>query len=615
MIRPVRRRAPIRHAILLIAWLGLFVFGATERAAAQVVPATCPAALGTADLIDHDLSVSFCELCSTGTVRIEIENPFDAGDDLDFADVVVAEDLQASGLTYVPNSTTFSTDNVATPAVVQPAVSGPNGRILTWDLSSSGFTLPGRNGGAGNKARLFIEFEVERAAALGDEGLVAANRAIDADVTFEPSCAPGGSFTDSTGSETLPLREPEPVVIKQGRNVDAGQGAGSYSDPVYGHEGDDVIWRIQVRNDGDAPLQDFAFTDTMAPGNMTISHVCDTESGATAIATGGASGDCIALGSVTTISNFDVRAAFGGAANPYVVAPAGGSGFYYLVGRIDDSCVNRTNTVSDVQWGCQSQPPAGGISATSGGTTAGDTALLSTASVAANVQIDVALTGVVTSQPMGATGIVAITIRNQSGGTIHGEAAGLRLRSLLPAQYVIDPTFTPTVTTTPAYGNNYLGMVDTVAWTNPVAGTFPLTTTDPALPLANTDLDFVLTSSTTQTNPSLPDQQHMIRHGDVVTVRFRTVLIDPTYYDFVADLDVRQESPASTPPNTDPTASFPISSQAEAWWEEFCTATVHNRLVTRNSTARPEDLDVDVFGSELVFILTNTGDPLPCAST
>ncbi|MEZ4334496.1 MAG: OmpA family protein [Myxococcota bacterium] len=611
MIRPARTRAPVRRAILLIAWLGLLVSGSPERAVAQAVPGTCPASLGTADLIDHDLSVSFCELCSTGTVRIEIVNPFDAGDDVDFAELVVAEDLQASGLTYVPNSTTFTTANVATPAVVQPTISGANGQILTWDLSSGGFSLPGRNGGGGNKARLFVEFEVERAAALGDEGLVAANRSIDADVTFEPSCAPGETFTDSTGSDTLPLREPEPVVIKQGRNVDAGQGAGSYSDPVYGHEGDDVIWRIRVRNDGDAPLQDFVFTDTMAPGNMTISHVCDTEAGATAIATGGASADCVALGSVTTISNLDVRATFGGAANPYIVAPAGGSGFYYFVGKIDDSCVNRTNTVSDVEWGCQSQPPAGGIAATSGGATAGDTALLSTASVAANVQIDVALTGVVTSQPMGATGIVAITIRNQSGGTIHGEATGLRLRSVLPAEYVIDPTFTPTVTTTPAYGANYLGMIDTVAWTNPVAGTFPLTTTDPALPLANTDLDFVLTSSTTQTNPSLPDQEHMIRHGDVVTVRFRTVLIDPTYYDFVADLDVRQESPASTPPNTDPTASFPITSQAEAWWEEFCTATLHNRLVTENDTARPEDLDVDVFGSELVFILTNTGDPLP----
>jgi len=606
-----RRRSTIAHASLTAAWMSVlaFVFAA-DPAAAQVVPATCPAALGTADIIDHDFTVSFCELCTTGTVRIEIENPFDANDDVDFSDVVVGEDLLASGLTYVPNSTSFSGMNITVPATVQPTVSGANGQQLSWDLSGSGLVIPGRNGGAGNRARLFIQFDVERTNALGDEGLVAANRTIDADVTFEPSCAPGETFTTSTGPGTLPLREPEPVVIKRGRNVDAAQGTGSWSDPVYGHEGDDVIWRIQVRNDGDAPLQDFVFSDTIAPGNFEFSHVCDTSPGATAIATGGASADCVALGTVTTVANLDVAATFGGGANPYIVAPANGSGFYYFVGRVTDSCSNRTNTVSGVEWGCQSEPPAGGIAATSGGTTAGDTALLSTASVAANVQVDVALRGVVTSQPMGATGTVTVTIRNVSGGTIHGEAAGLRLNTILPAEYVIDSTFTPTVAMDAAYGT-YPGMLDTVAWTNPAPGTVPLTTTDPALPLSNTNLDFVLTSSTTQTNPSLPDQRHMIRHGDVVTVTFRTVLIDAAYYDYVANLDVRQESPASTPPGTDPTASFPISSQSQVWWEEFCSATVHNRVVVENDTAQPEDLDVDVFGTELVFILTNTGDPLP----
>ncbi|MBY0402153.1 hypothetical protein K2X89_17800, partial [Myxococcota bacterium] len=612
MFRSDRSQSKRSHAILALAWLALLVFAPIDRALAQAVPGTCPAALGTADLIDHDFTVSFCELCTTGTVRIAINNPFDANDDVDLSDLVIAENLLASGLTYVPNSTVFSGANITVPPNVQPTVSGANGQVLTWDLSGTGLVLPGLNGGAGNKARLFLQFAVDRSNALGDEGLVAANRTIDASLTVEPSCAPGQTYTTSTGSGILPLREPEPVIIKRGRNVDAAQGSGSYSDPVYGHEGDDVIWRIQIRNDGDAPLQDFTFTDTIAPGNFQFSHVCDTEAGATAIATGGASADCVSLGAVTTVANLDVRATFGGAANPYIVAPANGSGFYYFVGKVTDSCSNRTNTVSNVQWGCQTQPPAGGISATSGGATAGDTALLSTASVAANVQLDVALTGVVTSQPMGATGTVTLTIRNQSGGTIHGEAAGLRINQILPAQYVIDSTFTPTVTTTPAYGGAYLGMIDRVAWTNPAAGTVPLTTTDPALPLSNTNLDFVLTSSTTQTNPSLPDQKHMIRHGDVVTVRFRTVLIDPAYYDYVADLDVRQESPTSTPtPNTDPTASFAITSQAEFWWEEFCSATLHNRVVTENDTARPEDLDVDVFGSELIFILTNTGDPLP----
>jgi hypothetical protein len=55
--------------------------------------------------------------------------------------------------------------------------------------------MPGRNGGPGNKARFVLEFDVERAAAVGDEGLVAANRTIDAELTLEPSCAPGDTYT------------------------------------------------------------------------------------------------------------------------------------------------------------------------------------------------------------------------------------------------------------------------------------------------------------------------------------------------------------------------------------------------------------------------------------
>jgi uncharacterized repeat protein (TIGR01451 family) len=577
--------------------------------AAAQVPATCPGALATADIIDHDFSVSFCELCDVGTVRIVIENPFRRQDDVDFSQIVVTENLGISGLTYVPGTTRFGGSNLTPPPVVEPVVSGANGSLLTWTLSPA-FVMQGRTGGFGNVPTLVIEFDVRRHPAVGEEGLVAANRTIQATVEFTPSCAPGERFSTSTGPGVLPLREPIPQIIKSGRNVDAGQGPGSYSDPVYAHENDDVIWRIEVRNNGLADLQDFEFSDSIVPGNFDIDYVCDSEGDATAAANGAAPAACVPLGgTTTTITDFDVRAAFGGFANPYVVAPAGGSGFYYLVGKVTDSCTNRVNTVSGVEWGCQIEPPPGGIAATSTGVTAGDTALLSTQSVENGVDVDVFLTGTNTSQPMGSKGTVRIRIRNLSGGTIKGGAAGLRIRDLLPAEYVIDPTFTPTIAVAPAYGNAYPGMIDTVDWTNPAAGTFPLTTSDPALPLSNTDLQFVLTSSTV--HPDHPDQFNMIRHGDEVNVRFRTVLIDPQYYDKVANLDVRTEAPNSDPPGTDPTASFQISNHAELWWEEFCTTTVHHRVIDTNSTARPEDLDVDMVGGELVFILTNTGDPLP----
>ncbi|HKK91821.1 MAG TPA: hypothetical protein VJ925_00245, partial [Longimicrobiales bacterium] len=425
-----------------------------------------------------------------------------------------------------------------------------------------------------------------------------------------PSCSEGERFTTTTGPGALPLREPEPEVVKLGRNLDAGQGSGSYSDPVYGHAGDDVVWRIEVRNGGQADLQDFVFSDSIVPGNFDIDYVCDSEADATSVAEGGASGGCLAVGGTTDVLGLDVAAVFGGGASPYVVAPSGGSGFFYLVGEIDDSCTNRTNRVFDVEWGCEEQPPAGGIQATSDGAMAADDALLSTRSIESGVDVDVDLTGIRRSQPMGATGWVTIRIANRSGGTIKGGPDGLRLRNVLPAEYVIDPTRAPSVTTSPAYGTSYPGMIDTIAWTNPTPDTFPLVTADPALPLSNTELELELTSSTV--HPDFPaTQRDMIRHGDVVTVRFRTVLIDPSRYDRVANLDVRQESPGSDPPDTDPSESFSISNRTEIWWEEFCTATEHQRTVDEVDTARPEDLDVDVVGSELVFILTNTGDPLP----
>ncbi|MCP3938019.1 MAG: hypothetical protein GY708_21940, partial [Actinomycetia bacterium] len=396
-------------------------------------------------------------------------------------------------------------------------------------------------------------------------------------------------------------------LSKAGRNIDAAQGG--YSSTVYAHENDDVIWRIRVRNNGDAPLQDFEFDDSIDPGNFLFDWVCDDQGDAVDAAGGMSPAGCVSVGGVTSVPNLDVAQEFGGGANPYIVAPAGGSGFYYFVGRVTDSCTNRDNTVSGGAWGCQSESPVGGITTTSGGSTAGsDDDPLNTLSVASNVDVDVAYTGIDTGQPMGATGTVTLTITNNSSGTIKGEASGLRLNHVLPAEYVIDSTFTPTISMNALYGN-YDGMIDTIQWTNPQAGTVPLTSSNPADPLANTDLDFLLTSSTV--HPDFADQIHMIRHGDVVTITFRTVLIDPTYYDLTANIDVREEAPGSSPPNTDPTESFAITSRTEIWWEEYCTATLHNDVINDNDTAVPEDLDTNMVGAELLFILTGTGDPLP----
>ncbi|MGB5411799.1 MAG: hypothetical protein WBN09_09745, partial [Woeseiaceae bacterium] len=469
----------LQHVVLC----ALFMLGA---AAANAQALSCPANLGSADLIDHNFSVSFCELCEVGTVRIEIENPFRNNDDADFSDIVIVEDLLASGLTYVPGSTQFSSAGVAPPLPVEPAVGGANGSVLTWTLGNQ-FVLPTRpNNGGGNQQRLVLEFEVRRHGNVGEEGLVNANRNIDATVTVTPSCDLNFRQSDSTGPGLLPLLEPVPQVIKLGRNLDAGQGPDSYTDTVYGHENDDAIWRIEVINTGSSDLQDLRFDDSMQPGNFEIDYICDDEGDATSAGNGGGIGSCVSVGGVTDLNNVDVAQLFGGGANPYIVAPVGGNAFYYLVGRLTDSCTNRINTVTDVEWGCQAQSPAGGIAATSLGLTTQDDAILSTLSVEGDVAIDVFITGTNTSQPAGTKGRVRIQVSNLSGGTIKGGVDGIEIHNVLPPEYVVDPTFDPIAQVTTAYGNDYPGMLDTVVWTNPQPGTYPKATNDPALLLANT---------------------------------------------------------------------------------------------------------------------------------
>ncbi|MDP1635128.1 MAG: isopeptide-forming domain-containing fimbrial protein [Gallionellaceae bacterium] len=422
------------------------------------------------------------------------------------------------------------------------------------------------------------------------------------------SCSPNpGIQSDSTGADTLPLREPNPVLSKLGRNVDAAQGAGNYSATVYGNINDDVIWRVRISNTGDAALQDLKFNDLMTDGNFAISYACPTEAAATAVANnnGIAPGGSPCVPATNTITDFAVDDPFGNPGNDqpaaFVDASIGGNADVFLVGKITNSCnANTTNTASGVEWGCEVDAPDGGITATSTGATPG-TATTTLSSLVTNNGLTIAraLTGTNLGQPVGSKGTMTITITNNSGGTVKN----IKLRDVLPAQYVVDSTFTPTLNVTPAYGT-YPGMIDRINWTNPVAGTFPLTSSNPADPLGNTAPEFTLTSSTD--HPVYADQFNMLRAGDVAIIRFRVVMIQPAYYDLVADLDVRTEN---TGDNTDPTNATTLSNQLFVEFEQFCTPGViqHPASYPYNDTfpSNPEDLDVDITGTELVFILTN----------
>ena len=142
--------------------------------------------------------------------------------------------------------------------------------------------------------------------------------------------------------------------------------------------------------------------------------------------------------------------------------------------------------------------------ATSFGLTTQDDAFLSTQSLENGVQVDVFMTGTNTSQPMGTKGRVRIQITNNSGGTIKGGPNGLEIHHVLPAEYVMDTTFDPVASVSPAYGNAYPGMLAERRVDQPGARTRTRRTrTTPRCCSSNTAPEFLVTSNGAHPNHSV----------------------------------------------------------------------------------------------------------------
>ena len=231
------------------------------------------------------------------------------------------------------------------------------------------------------------------------------------------------------------------------------------------------------------------------------------------------------------------------------------------------------------------------------------------------------ITGVDPGQPVGSRGRVRITIANDIGGTVKN----LRFRDVLPGEYVMDPTYAPRVAMNSAYGA-YPGMTDNITWDNPVAGTYPNQTSSSAADyLGNTAPQFTLTSNGCSVgqcgatvHPDYADQVNMLRHGDELTITFGVIMVDASFYDRTANLDVRQEAPGAAAQDTDPDNDTPypashlstmLANRLEVEFENFCQTgvTITPPAINTTHDADPEDLDIDISGTELVFILT--GDP------
>lgn len=560
-------------------------------------------------IISYDTSGTtntYCELCGIGQVRIVVENPTNQ----DMADFVIQHVFNSDELEYVPGSTNGGADGDPSIATDTPVIGATT---LTWTQAQIAALT--QINGTNNHPHNFVEIIFQVRSTSGDEeNLVNIDRGIQATADFDfcplDNTNLDGSVSTST---TLPINEPIPIVTKRGRNVDAEQT--NWTQTVYGNINDDVIWRIQIQNNSSTALQDLKFDDLMLGGNFLIEYACPNFNDADDIAAadgGGPVGACV--NSSNTITPFIVDGDFGSQASVAEDVPANSSIFIYLVGKILNSCdPDTTNTVENIEWGCEVIPADGGITHTSLTLTpiADATATLSSFSDANDLDVVPVLTGI-TDTNVGSRGLMTITVTNDTGGTVRD----IVIKNELPAEYVVDSTFTPTLTmqNTSTTLGDYDGRVDgmTVAMDDGIGN---ILAAPPADPLDYKIPVFTLTSSDTH-SVYTADQRHMLRHGDEAVIRFRVVMIKADHFDNKANIDVAPETPAVADDTSDPVnyhsallpSNDPLTNTLNVDYKNFCdlSTTQSQPELLSEFNFFPEDLDIEIPGSALTaFILTN----------
>ncbi|MFA0791604.1 isopeptide-forming domain-containing fimbrial protein [Microbulbifer echini] len=586
--------------VLLCIWAVLF----SSQARADHNCPSSPDNPSFFNILDHSYSNSWCELCGDGQVTIEIDVPgirsgFNGTQHIE--NIVVTENLGTSQLEYIPGSTWVSSGAILS----EPTISGTT---LRWDQNDLS-ALAARN----ENTSLRITFGV-RSRADREEDLVNNNRTINATASFD-YCGDSAIDTDSM---ELAIREPLPSIDKRGRNIDAGQT--NYTNNVYGNINDDVIWRIAISNGGAADMQDVRFDDLMTNPNMDINYACSSQTAALSIANNngnnpGATG-CVSASN--NINNFELNGSFSGGSGRTDI-PANSTLNIYLVGKVNTSCSDGTNTVSDVQWGCEidDDTGVGGISSPAVGSGPGSDTEAMYARVNDVLDITQVITGTNLSQPLGSAGFVTITINNQTRGSVKD----IQFVSDLPDEYVVDTTYLPQITRERRgidghganYSATYPGKVDTLQWRVDRNNQWEETKWDPDSLLTNKP-EFRLLSSTV--HPNYPDQQHMMRQGDEIQIRFRIVTTEPSFFDKAADLDVEEESAGN---GKDPNSNIRLTDNVLTIdYEDFCPSTNPPTQVENQSvTPDPEDLDIstvhplyivrDVGSSALTVDVTNNG--------
>ncbi|WP_193161518.1 isopeptide-forming domain-containing fimbrial protein [Microbulbifer hainanensis] len=649
----------------------------------------------------------YCEFCGYGFVEVQITNPYRRGTNSSDGDqeyetqvVTIAGDQrtqsrrnpdygsQNPALDFANNGLTISlTDGLERYTGVTPTLplGGNVSGTSTITVSNMSDLAPGQT--------VTVRIPIHRSPTNSPESLFNTNPQATATINYSmaDSCSdnpgqrenfrndnwydpcggnrcsgsedPNGYPTDfwrdysrpaNQNSANIDVRQPGIALNKQGWNYDSGQREGTRSDQVFGHNDDDIVWRINIRNTGNAPLQDLRIDDVLSRADvMDENYVCPTAAAADAVAANNGAlpvgSSCVATDATTgtVLANWDVDAPFGDNANvgnPYATTmnnalagsatdaidiSQGGDINLYVVGKIhsNGSCASGrlTNSFEDVQFGCAVQTPPGGIDSNQSETAQLDT-YYGLGSGNNALRVERQLTGVTGTGPVGMRGLMTITLRNEGRGTVWFDPSmAWHLRDVLPDEYVVDPSFEPTIESAYSLYGAYPGRVDQLEWVN-VQGTIPGSTSDTTSYLNNSKPQFKLTSSTSDTDADQAEESTgLMRHGDVVVIRFAVVMKDADYFDRAADLDVQQEDPSTslyqrpgelTDPNLNGFSS--LDNTLEVQVKTLCdvqgvlqstmTGNGQNNTFAASDTGTPvefapEELDVSI--DQPTFILTD----------
>lgn len=452
------------NASNVIAEYGFYDDSAVYTACETETAATVPVFTQPPSLMTLTNASGGVTLCGSGNINLTLKNN---GRTHNY-NVVVTQNLGTTGLDYVPGSATLSINGGGPVGIANPNESGAD---LTWtsDSGQTYYVAALEDMDIGDV--YVISFQVSAQEEFN------ANQLISAAANWEKPCERDGVGTGVAGGAgfDVPIDRPEITVTKTGWNVTAGDGEADRANTVYGGQGDTLIWRVDIANNGSALAQNVVLRDAIG-GNFDLTRWDDNASFSSPNALAGTDTGYMSIPDI----------------------PAGNSVSYYFQGTVLGVCTNQTNTAY-AQWGCGNSPlnePDDGD----------DPAYLVTVPDFSNaVNVTQAITNLAETAPPDVNGKVVITVTN--GG---GSAENLVLTNDLPAGFSIDTSaFTPTLDHNGVFVGN-----PTVTG----SATVPVFTFDPLLTLLRYGESATLTFQIVQTgsidsNENQDDRQETAGDG------------------------------------------------------------------------------------------------------